>query len=421
MQSLIRFSLALCLLMFAASSFGQRVIVKLKDNPTLQFYRTYAHSESRMETDIQAWGYVQPSVVGAMQSLESAYTFKAKHAYSNVFKGFSADLSPAQITALKANLLVASVTADMPVYAISQSLPWGIDRVDADISFTQAGDGKDSVTNVNVYVIDTGVDKTHPDLNVVEHINFTSDGKNYDCHGHGTHVSGTIAAKDDDFGVVGVAPGAPITAIKVLDCNGNGWNADVIKAIDFITANRKLPAVVNMSLGGGVNPTLDAAVLSSVTQGNVFFALAAGNNGGNACNISPARSGKGDNGIVTTAATNLNNLEANFSNYGVCNDIWAPGVAINSTYHINGGFAILNGTSMAAPHVSGSAALFLASHPSATPIQVEKFLKTTAVITGTKSKDRAAIKVVNVSSLIAMPVSVIQILNDFNPKKRPVP
>lgn len=391
---------AMSILIFTIPSNAQNVIVVFKDNQTLQSYSGISKIDTRMQSNMRAWGYVQPSVVGAMQSLESAYTFKARHAYSNVLKGFSADLTAAQIASLKTNALVASITNAIPVYAIGQSLPWGIDRVDADLSFTKAGDGKDSVSNVNVYVIDTGADATHPDLNVVEHVNFTADGNNYDCHGHGTHVSGTIAAKDDSFGVVGVAPGAPITALKVLDCYGNGWNIDVIKAIDWLTSNRKLPAVANMSLGSSADPTEDAAIVRSVTLGNVFYALAAGNSTGDACNYSPARSGKGNNGIVTTAATDSSNAEAYFSNYGACVDIWAPGVDINSTYPGNR-FASMNGTSMASPHVAGSGALFLSLYPNSSPVDVENFLKTKAVTTGTKSKDGVAIKIDNVASLIA--------------------
>ena len=389
---------AMSLLIFTIPSNAQNVIVVLKDNQTLQSYSGISKLDTRMQSNTRAWGYVQPSVVGAMQSLESAYAFKARHAYSNVLKGFSADLTAAQIASLKTNALVASITNAIPVYAIGQSLPWGIDRVDADLSFTKVGDGKDSVSNVNVYVIDTGADATHPDLNVVEHLNFTADGNNYDCHGHGTHVSGTIAAKDDGFGVVGVAPGAPLTALKVLDCNGSGWNTDVIKAIDWLTSNRKLPAVANMSLGGGVDPTEDAAVVRSVTLGNVFYALAAGNSASDACNYSPARSGKGNNGIVTTAATDSSNAEAYFSNYGACVDIWAPGVDIKSTYPGNR-FASMNGTSMASPHVAGSGALFLSLYPNSSPVEVENFLKTKALATSTKSKDGAAIKIDNVASL----------------------
>ena len=162
-----------------------------------------------------------------------------------------------------------------------------------------------------------------------------------------------------------------VTALKVLDCYGSGWNTDVIKAIDWLTSNRKLPAVANMSLAGGVDPTEDAAIVRSVTLGNVFYALAASNNASDACNYSPARSGKGNNGIVTTAATDSSNAEAYFSNYGACVDIWAPGVDINSTYPGNR-FASMNGTSMASPHVAGSGALFLSLYPNSSPVEVEQ-------------------------------------------------
>lgn len=398
----------LCLCTFTTSVFATRVIVELKPGATLQSYSSVYKADSRMTTNRKKWSYINPSVLGAMQSLEKAYFFKSNHAYSKALNGFSANLTDAQINALKMNPLVASVTKSIKMYASGQTLPWGIDRVDADMSFTKAGDGSGSVNNVNLYVIDTGVDGTHPDLNVVESINFTVDGKNYDCHGHGTHVAGTIAAKDDGNGVVGVAPGAPITALKVLDCNGSGWSDDIIKAIDWITSNRKLPAVANMSLGGGINNLVDNAVLRSAISGSVFYALAAGNSAVDACNTSPARSGKGDNGIMTTAATDSSSQEVYFSNYGVCSDIWAPGVSVYSTYPvIKGGFKTMNGTSMASPHVAGSAALYLSMYPSATPLQVEQYLKSKAVVTGTASKDNALIKVVNVSSLKPLNLSFL--------------
>ena len=176
--------------------------------------------------------------------------------------------------------------------ADAQTLPWGIDKIDADISSTRAGDGSGAVSNVNVYVIDTGVDATHPDLNVVGHVNFAG-GPNRDCHGHGTHVAGTIAAKDNAYDVVGVAPGAPITGVKVLGCNGSGSNSGVIAGIDWVTANAIKPAVANMSLGGGASQAIDDAVRRSAASG-VFYALAAGNEADQRMHALPAGRGRHD-------------------------------------------------------------------------------------------------------------------------------
>jgi aqualysin 1 len=284
------------------------------------------------------------------------------------------------------------VEADGEMSTVVQTLPWGIDRIDADVSSTLAGNGSGAVTNVNVFVIDTGVDVGHTDLNVVRHVNFAK-GKNGDCNGHGTHVAGTIAARDDTTDVVGVAPGAPITGVKVLGCNGSGSNAGVIAGVDWVTANAVKPAIANMSLGGGVSQALDDAVRRSAASG-VFYALAAGNEATNACNRSPARAGAGtNNGIMTTAATDASNAEPSFSNFGSCVDVWAPGVAVLSTRQ-GGGTTTFSGTSMASPHVGGTGALFLSSNAGASPSAVETALKADAVATGTSSKDGRAIRLV---------------------------
>ena len=140
---------------------------------------------------------------------------------------------------------------------------------------------------MHVYVIDTGVDTAHADLNVVGHVNFAK-GKNADCNGHGTHVAGTIAARDNASDVVGVAPGAPVTGVKVLGCNGSGSYSGVIKGIDWVTANAIKPAVANMSLGGSAPSAVDDAVRRSAASG-VFYALAAGNSGADACTPSRPR------------------------------------------------------------------------------------------------------------------------------------
>jgi aqualysin 1 len=282
------------------------------------------------------------------------------------------------------------------VRAVAQTLPWGIDRVDADVSSTLAGNGSGAVTGVNAYIIDTGV-YTHPDLNVnvVGHVNFVSDGKNYDCNGHGTHVAGTVAARDNAREVVGVAPGAPITGVKVLGCSGSGSTAGVIKGVDWVTANAVKPAIANMSLGGGVSDGLDKAVRNSAASSGVFYSIAAGNNGANACNYSPARAGRTsngdgtwnkDNGIMTVAATNKSDGETSWSNYGPCVDIWAPGYSILST-KMGGGTTTKSGTSMAAPHVGGGGALFVSSHASANSSTTEIELKKAANTLGTKSKN----------------------------------
>jgi aqualysin 1 len=307
--------------------------------------------------------------------------------YGHALKGYSAVIPSERVPALRADSRVDYVVPDGVATAVAQTLPWGINLIDADTSSTLAGNGSGAVTNVNAYVIDSGI-AAHPDLNLVGHVNFAN-GKNTDCNGHGTHVAGTIAARDDASDVVGVAPGAPLTGVKVLGCNGSGSWSGVIKGIDWVTANAIKPAVANMSLGGGANQAVDDAVRRSADSG-VFYALAAGNEGANACNSSPARAGAGiANGIVTTAATDSSDREASWSNFGSCVDIWSPGVSILSTRR-GGGTTTMSGTSMASPHSAGAGALYLSTH-SANPAAVESALTGAAQSTGTSSKDRRAI------------------------------
>jgi aqualysin 1 len=303
--------------------------------------------------------------------------------YRNALKGFSAAIPNSRVAEVRADDQVDYVERDGTMKTVAQTLPWGINRIDADTSSTLAGNGSGGITNVNAYVIDTGIDATHPDLNVVGHVNFAG-GKNTDCNGHGTHVSGTVAARDNLTDVVGVAPGAPLTGVKVLGCSGSGSTSGVIKGVDWVTANAKKPAIANMSLGGGTSRTLDDAVKRSATSG-VFYSLSAGNSGTNACGSSPARAGT-SSGVMTTAATDSQNREASFSNYGSCVDTWAPGVSILSTRK-GGGTKTYSGTSMASPHVGGTGALYLSSNTGASPAAVENVLQSKEKNPGTTSKD----------------------------------
>jgi aqualysin 1 len=316
---------------------------------------------------------------------------QVRFVYTDAIEGYAAVFPNAQaLQRVEDDPRVAFVEQDQEVRAVAQTVPWGIDKIDADVSSTTAGNGSGAVSGVNAYVIDTGI-YNHTDLYVKNHVNFAG-GKNTDCNGHGTHVAGTVGAKDNASAVVGVAPGAPLTGVKVLGCSGSGSTSGVIKGVDWVTANAAEPAVANMSLGGGASKALDDAVRSSATSG-VFYSIAAGNNSANACNYSPARAGAGtNNGIVTTAATNSGDKEASWSNYGSCVDIWAPGVSIVSTKK-GGGTTTMSGTSMAAPHVAGGGALYL-SMPRANmdPSSVESALKSAATPTANTSKDGTTIK-----------------------------
>ncbi len=338
----------------------------------------------------------------AASAMSGRYDLQVGFVYRHALKGFSATIPNGQVAEVRADGRVAYLERDGTVEVVAQTLPWGIDKIDADLSSTLAGNGSGEVSNVNSYIIDTGIDAAHTDLNVVGHVNFAS-GPNKDCHGHGTHVAGTVAAKDNTSNVVGAAPGAPQTGVKVLGCGGTGSTSGVIKGVDWVTANANVkgpdntlgteddnPAIANMSLGGGASQALDDAVVKSANSG-VFYSVAAGNDGANACNYSPARAGAGtNNGIMTTAATNTSDGETSWSNYGPCVDIWAPGASILSTRK-GGGTTTMSGTSMAAPHVGGGGALYLSSHTSDNPSTVESTLKSSATTTANTSKDGTTI------------------------------
>jgi aqualysin 1 len=319
-----------------------------------------------------------------------------KHVYRHAVKGYAAKFPNDRARQRVENdERVSYVEQDGVVQAIAQTKPWGIDKIDADTSSTLAGNGSGAVTNVNAYIIDTGIDSSHRDLNVRGHVNYAG-GQNADCNGHGTHVAGTVAAKDDANDVVGVAPGAPLYGVKVLGCSGSGSWSNVIKGIDWVTGNAKKPAVANMSLGGGASTAVDDAVRKSAGSG-VFYTLSAGNDGANACTKSPARAGT-SNGVMTVAATDSADKEASWSNYGSCVDIWAPGVSIPSTRK-GGGTTTMSGTSMASPHVAGGGGLYLSRNTAKTPTEVETAVKTVATATSNKSKDGRTITRENVDTL----------------------
>lgn len=375
---------------------SQAVIVIYKPGTSFNQFRTQAVADERSSAEPDAWNYLDRGVRGNTQRLEGKHRFKAKHVYSHVVKGFAGTLTKAQIAALKKDPTVAYIEPDGPVYKNAQTMPWGIDRVEADLSSTRAGDGAGTVDNVTVYVIDSGI-SDRSDLNKVGHVKFAP-GKNIDCDGHGTHVAGTIAAIDNTSGVVGVAPGAKVYGVKVLNCDGSGERSNVIKGVDWVTANAVKPAVANMSLGGDPGVTLDDAVQRSADSG-VFYALSAGNDSRSACRQSPARAGKDiggvPNGVIAVAATRSNDKEASFSNYGECVDIWAPGDKVISL-NLKTGNTSKSGTSMASPHVAGAAALYLSTHPTATAREVEAALRERVIFPGTKSRDGRLIELLQV-------------------------
>ncbi|MBI5146724.1 MAG: S8 family serine peptidase [Thaumarchaeota archaeon] len=307
--------------------------------------------------------------------------------YNHAIKGFAVKVQNDQAleNIKKNNPSISYVEPDYEVQAFAQTIPTGINRVDADLSSTISGDAQNSV-NVDIAIIDTGIDSKHPDLNVYKQISFVRGAKTAnDDNGHGTHVAGIAAAKDDSNGVVGVAPGARLWAVKVLDRNGSGSLSNVIKGIDYVTANAAQIDVANMSLGGEfTSSSLNFALSKSVATG-VTYVVAAGNSAKDAQTFSPANhpdviaisaivdtDGK-CGGLGTSTSYGADDTFASFSNFGSVVDMAAPGVNIYSTYK-SGAYATLSGTSMASPHVAGSAALFKASNPLATPTDVRNSL-----------------------------------------------
>jgi len=284
---------------------------------------------------------------------------QVSHVYTHALRGYAAVLPDGRAEVLRRDPRVAYVEADGVANATAQTMPAGMTQINAQLSSTVSGNGSGVVTNVTSYVIDTGI-ASHQDLNVVGHVNFAG-GKNADCNGHGTHVAGTIAARDNTVDVVGVAPGSPLVGVKVLGCSGSGSYSGVIAGVDWVAAQKPgTPKVANMSLGGPRSTALETAI-KNAASGGTFFALAAGNETVDACTKSPAAlggsGGTPSDGIMTVEAADSVWGLAYFSNFGPCVDVRAPGVNVLSTRR-GGGTTTMSGTSMASPHVAGAAALW---------------------------------------------------------------
>ena len=331
--------------------------------------------------------------------------------YRTALKGYSAILSGNAKRRIEADPNVAFVQEDREVRASAQPspegppaptaqvTPTGIDRAEADASPTANIDGADERVDVDVAVIDTGVDLDHPDLNVHQEgakncstLGLTPDDQN----GHGSHVAGTVGALDNGDGVVGMAPGARVWPVKVLNALGVGSTSDVICGIDYVASHADEIEVANMSLGGAGaddgdcgNTDGDAqhqAICRAVGAG-VTFVVAAGNDSADAAQSAPAAydevitasaladfNGRPGGGAPSTCREDVDDTFADFSNHGRDVDVIAPGVCIDSTW-MNGGRNTISGTSMASPHVAGAAALHKANNPGATPEQVKAALR----------------------------------------------
>jgi len=320
------------------------------------------------------------------------------YVYDYVAKGFAIKIPDNRVLEqLKNNPLVAYLGQDRKISSFinpdmkNQIIPQSIDRIDGDMNLNINSNGVD----VDIAILDTGIDLDHTDLNVVHEKSFIPEATHADDdHGHGTHLAGIAAAKDNSFGIIGIAPGARLWAIKVLESSGMGDISTLIKGLDYINKYSDQVDVAVLSLGCECESgALDIAISNSVKAG-ITIVVAAGNEGKDASTFTPANNPD----VITVSAIadsdgkcggkgpstpyGADDTLASFSNFGNVVDMAAPGVEIYSTFKSNS-YAKLTGTSMAAPHVAGAAALYISSHPGASPQDVKNYL----INTGTKFSD----------------------------------
>jgi subtilisin family serine protease len=336
----------------SAVAVADSYIVVLKDTPTLR----------------------TRGVPAAAADLTSRYGGAVGHTYQHALRGFEVSMSQAAAERLAANSAVAYVQRN-GIFTISGTQSptpsWGLDRIDQrNLPLNNSYTYPTTASGVRAYIIDTGIRFSHSDFGgrAVSGYDAIDGGSADDCNGHGTHVAGTTGGSS-----YGVAKGVTLVGVRVLNCAGSGTTAQVVAGIDWATGDHDPGerAVANMSLGGGVDTTLDNAVANSIADG-VTYAVAAGNdNGANACNTSPARTPN----AITVGSTTSTDARSSFSNIGTCLDIFAPGSSITSAWYTsNTATNTISGTSMATPHVTGAAALVLAQNTSYTPQQVRDYL-----------------------------------------------
>jgi hypothetical protein len=318
-------------------------IVVLRDKPLQLTAANYGQAQARTDANALLARHAIPEAA-------------VDHVYGSALRGFSARLGQAEVQRLANDPTVAYIEQDSVVTLadptvkktgvalLAQTIPPGITRVGGGITFTGSG---------RAWIIDTGIDLDHPDLNVNTALSrtFVSNSTSPDDgNGNGTHVAGIIAAKDDANGVVGVAAGATVIAVQVLGQTGSGTTSGVIAGVDYVRSSGRSGDVANIGLGGSASTALDNAVKNAAAAG-VKFALTAGSSNSNASNFSPGRV-NGAN-IFTVSAVNSSDVFASFSNFGNPPvDFAAPGVSILSTFK-SGGFATLSGTTRATAHVAG--------------------------------------------------------------------
>ena len=322
----------------------------------------------------------------AVAGLAGTLGAEVGYVYEHALQGFSVRLPAPLLPALLALPGVARVEQDAPVGITGTQSPtpsYGLDRIDQRaLPLNNSYTSKASGAGVKAYIIDTGVALGHSDFGgrAVTGFDAVDGGSAEDCNGHGTHVAGTTGGTQH-----GVAKAVTLVAVRVLDCDGSGTTAGIIAGLDWVAADHQSgqPAVANMSLGGGPSTALDAAVQRAIADG-VSFSVAAGNSGGlvggllgsdNACTGSPSRVPE----ALTVGATDASDAKAGYSSRGSCLDLFAPGSDITSAWHTSPTATnTISGTSMAAPHVAGVAALYLSQARSATPAQVTQQIISTS-------------------------------------------
>lgn len=284
-----------------------------------------------------------------------------RHVYSSGFKGFAAEMSATAVRQLQANPAVAYIEPDQPVsvipvtpdISILSTASWGLDRIDQrTLPLNNLYNSAVTGAGVHAYIIDTGIRATHQEFSGRMGAGYDfidTDPDPADCNGHGTHVAGTVGGI-----TYGVAPDVTLHAVRVLDCGGSGTTSGVIAGIDWVIANHIKPAVINMSLGGGVSTAMNDAVARAHAAG-ITVVVAAGNSNADACSHSPASAPE----AITIGSTTSLDARSSFSNFGTCVDIFAPGSSITSAWIGNDTASnTISGTSMASPHVAGAAALY---------------------------------------------------------------
>ncbi|WP_317795868.1 S8 family serine peptidase [Actinoplanes sichuanensis] len=301
---------------------------------------------------------------------------KIKQEYQHALHGYSATLTADQLEAVRNDPAVAYVAADQLINpdGVQTSATWGLDRVDqrgSTLNGTYAA--RATGAGVTAYVIDSGIRAGHSEFTgrVGQGVDFVGDGRGTDdCRGHGTHVAGTVGGT-----TYGVAKAVTLVPVRVFGCSGSSPTSTIIAGVDWVTGNHTGPSVANMSLGGGANQALDDAVTRSINSG-VTYAVSAGNAASDACAQSPARTPAA---ITVAASTRSDSRDTGYSNFGTCVTLFAPGTGVTSAWFTSDtATATLDGTSMAAPHVTGTAALFLESRPTAAPATIKSLIVNTA-------------------------------------------